>query len=284
MKKSTYSNALFSIQKNREIKKNIPTSEECELVIQYWASRIITYCEKYYKFPEKVGLTSSIFLKRFYLNCSPIEHFPSKHILSIIFLACKAEDQLIESTKLIPRKERGGLLLRDLGKQNCSASVIKQNEIIVLENLKFNLVVYTPLRSMFGVSIDALQHDHIRQAEDLKVINKKNKQRVLTEIYTKCKKAAALASVTDCGLLYTPSQIAIAILQLVLDTFSPNLCLQIEKYLPNTFEKMISKVEDLKKEFFFIKSQLPSLPFTQEKLIQIKKAKAVFNSFEGIKT
>lgn len=192
------------------------------LQLQQFYIQKISEISKILSFPDKVQATAVTFFKRFYLHQSMTQYLPEHIVLTCVYLACKCEEHHIEAD--------------ELGKQvNRESSIILQNELAVLESLKFHVNVYHPYRPLYGfiVSMKANQPSTM-----LDSLWNRGKEIITASVLT-----------TDLNFLYPPAQIALAILQYVSKTL--NCHAVIEKLIEDTFsnsgqlEKLRNALGDL---------------------------------------
>ncbi|KAK9699403.1 hypothetical protein RND81_08G171400, partial [Saponaria officinalis] len=134
--------------------------------------------------------TALIYYKRFYLYWSVMEHDPKYVMLTCVYLACKIEENHVSS--------------EDLGKIiQLDHQLILDNEMLVLQSLGFDLIVYTPYRSIQGF-IDDMEDFCYSTGGQIDLL-KDLQQRSFAE--------ADRAMVTDAPLLFPPGQLALAVLR-----------------------------------------------------------------------
>eukprot|EP01083_Nonionella_stella_P043614 117675_1 len=214
-------------QHSREFstKYTIPTDDEYLRSLSYYAKEIIQICRKF-QFPAYVSCTAVTYFKRFFLN--------DKYNLintdamcmkdTAIYLASKTEqclfsgvDQLTQVTK-IP-----------------SIRVVN-HELILMDGIKFHLKIWNPFRpfrSFFS---------------DFKIIYKKKMKTALNERYEQqiWKQGNDLIQdsfISDVCLIYTPSQIALSCLLLVIS------CIDI-KHLTKDAEKEVNALKQMSIHYF----------------------------------
>mmetsp|Transcript_34122 Transcript_34122/g.57336 ORF Transcript_34122/g.57336 Transcript_34122/m.57336 type:complete len:310 (+) Transcript_34122:141-1070(+) len=164
-----------------------PTVEEEGKIRKYYEKQLLALCSSF-QFPHKVHGTAMTYFKRFYVKNSLIEHHPKGIMLTCIYLACKCEENYISMEQFA----RGA-------SQNLKE--ILNKELPVLHHLDFELITFTPYRSIIGLMLN---------------LNDK-----LTEPIPEETTAAVLASaqayvdelmLTDAPLTFPPSQLALVAL------------------------------------------------------------------------
>ncbi|KAM0880510.1 hypothetical protein ACQ4PT_033539 [Festuca glaucescens] len=110
--------------------------EEEQMMRRFYEQKIQEVC-KAFKFPHKIQATAIIYFKRFYLQWSVMEHHPKHIMLTCVYSSCKVEENHVSA--------------EELGKGiNQDHQIILNNEMIVLKSLDFDLIVFSPYRSIEG--------------------------------------------------------------------------------------------------------------------------------------
>eukprot|EP01018_Ginkgo_biloba_P008187 Gb_28462 [translate_table: standard] len=143
-----------------------------------------------FRFPHKIQATAIIYFKRFYLRWSVMEHDPKHIMLTCIYTSCKVEEFHVSAEEL------GKGIQQD-------HQVILRNEMIVLQSLGFDLIVYSPYRSIDGFVDDM---EIFLQAKD----DSLQKLKVLRE---GAKLEIDKNMLTEAPLLFPPGQLALAALR-----------------------------------------------------------------------
>ncbi|KAH8961129.1 hypothetical protein BDL97_05G034500 [Sphagnum fallax] len=147
-----------------------------ELVIRRFYEQKIQQVSAAFSFPNKIQATAILYFKRFYQKWSVMEHDPKHIMLTCIYLSCKVEEFHVSADEL------GKGIQQD-------PQVVLKNELTVLQGLDFELIVYTPYRSVDGFIYDL---------EELKLAA----QFVVDSMM-----------LTDVPLLFPPGQLALAALR-----------------------------------------------------------------------
>eukprot|EP00850_Spirogloea_muscicola_P011220 SM000069S20657 [mRNA] locus=s69:72308:75543:+ [translate_table: standard] len=150
------------------------TVEEEVLILRYYEHKIQQVCGAF-NFPNKIQATAIMYLKRFYLRWSTMEHDPKHIMLTCVYLACKVEEFHVSA------EEFGKGIQQD-------PQVVLKNELTVLQGLCFELIIYAPYRSMDGLLLD---YEELSQAGRF---------------------AADKIMLTDAPLMYSPGKLAVAAL------------------------------------------------------------------------
>uniref|UniRef100_A0A5B6ZWE4 Cyclin-H1-1 n=1 Tax=Davidia involucrata TaxID=16924 RepID=A0A5B6ZWE4_DAVIN len=162
--------------------------EEEQLLRAFYEYKIQDACDAF-KFPHKIQATALIYFKRFYLQWSVMEHHPKHIMLTCIYAACKAEENHVSAEEL------GKALEQD-------PQMILNNEMIVIQSLGFDLIVYAPYRALGGFVSDMEEF-----------IQAKNEQlQMLKDLHKTAETLVDKTMLTDAALLFPPGQLALAAL------------------------------------------------------------------------
>ncbi|KAL8099830.1 cyclin-H1-1 [Apium graveolens] len=168
--------------------KPLKTEEE-HLIRAFYEFKIQDVCDAF-KFPRKIQATALIYFKRFYLQWSVMEHHPKDIMLTCIYTACKAEENHVSAEELGKGIEQ-------------SHQMILNNEMIVLQSLGFDLIVYAPYRSLEGFIND--MEDYMRATDE--------QRQILMVLLETAKIEADKTMLTEAPLLFSPGQLALAALR-----------------------------------------------------------------------
>ncbi|CAA0837006.1 Cyclin-H1-1 [Striga hermonthica] len=149
--------------------------EEEQLLRAFYEFKIQDVCDAF-KFPRKIQATALIYFKRFYLQWSVMEHHPKNIMLTCIYAACKAEENHVSAEELGKGIEQ-------------DHQMILINEMLVLQSLGFDLIVYAPYRALDGFISDMESLHESAKAEVDKTMR------------------------SDAPLLFPPGQLALAALR-----------------------------------------------------------------------
>ncbi|KAH9618593.1 hypothetical protein KSS87_003950 [Heliosperma pusillum] len=215
--------------------------EDERMLHAFYENKIQEVCRAFF-FPHKIQGTALIYYKRFYLHWSVMEHDPKYVMLTCVYLACKIEENHVSS--------------EDLGKIiQLDHQLILDNEMLVLQSLGFDLIVYTPYRSIEGF-IDDMEFDilllrkfDLREFDLVFVglllfngwpngLGKVDQwPRVPDDLHQKSFFEADRAMLTDAPLLLPPGQLALAALRRANNELR---VLDFERYLQSIFSRQHS--------------------------------------------
>ncbi|KAI5658795.1 hypothetical protein M9H77_27588 [Catharanthus roseus] len=163
--------------------------EEEQLLRAFYEFKIQDVCDAF-KFPRKIQATALIYFKRFYLQWSVMEHHPKHTMLTCIYAACKAEENHVSAEELGKGIEQ-------------DHQVILNNEMLVLQSLGFDLIVYAPYRALDGFVNDI---EEFCGATDQQL-------QMLENMHELAKAEVDKVMRTDAPLLFPPGQLALAALR-----------------------------------------------------------------------
>ncbi|XP_053182035.1 cyclin-H [Scomber japonicus] len=164
---------------------------EEDVLFRHYERRLLDFCNAFKPvMPKSVVGTAIMYFRRFYLNNSIMEYHPRIIMLTCAYLSCKVDEFNVSSTQFV-----GNLLQETPAGQERVLEQILEYELLLIQQLNFHLVVHNPYRPMEGLLIDLkTRYPILENPETLR----KNADDFLTQ-----------AAMTDAGLLFTPSQIAL---------------------------------------------------------------------------
>jgi len=169
-----------------------------------------------------VKATALTYLKRFYFKHSVMEYDISNMVLTCIFLATKTEEKYMALSQFLEK-------VNEIAEsKNLSNAIIFKNELVLLQGLNCELMVYHPYRSLY-----AYAHDLHEMIGDLADEVYDGAQKTITEILKS----------TEAMFLYSPSVIALASLYM----FNPDIA---KTFMANKFKgsevQIIQQSEEIK--------------------------------------
>ncbi|GAB4835819.1 Cyclin-H1-1 [Ancistrocladus abbreviatus] len=144
----------------------------------FYENKIQEVCRAFV-FPHKIQATAITYFKRFYL-----------YWLTCVYAACKIEENHVSAEEL------GKGIQQD-------HQMILNNEMLVLQSLGFDLIVYTPYRAIEGFIHDMEDFCYATNAQ----VN------MLKELHRTAVSEADKVMLTDAPLLFPPGQLALAVLR-----------------------------------------------------------------------
>ncbi|KAL3063083.1 hypothetical protein OYC64_002798 [Pagothenia borchgrevinki] len=164
---------------------------EEDVLFRHYERRMMDFCNAFKPaMPKSVVGTAIMYFRRFYLFNSIMEYHPRIIMLTCAYLSCKVDEFNVSSTQFV-----GNLLQETPAGQERVLEQILEFELLLIQQLKFHLVVHNPYRPMEGLLIDLkTRYPALENPESLR----KSADDFLTQ-----------ATITDAGLLFPPSQIAL---------------------------------------------------------------------------
>ncbi|KAJ8006116.1 hypothetical protein DPEC_G00124910 [Dallia pectoralis] len=163
---------------------------EEDVLFRHYEKRLLDFCNAFKPtMPKSVVGTAIMYFRRFYLNNSLMEYHPRTIMLTCAYLSCKVDEFNVSSSQFV-----GNLVQESVSGQERALEQILEYELLLIQQLNFHLVVHNPYRPMEGLLIDLkTRYPPLENPESLR----KSADDFLTR-----------ASLTDIGLLFPPSQIA----------------------------------------------------------------------------
>uniref|UniRef100_A0A1A8NMT6 Cyclin-H n=3 Tax=Nothobranchius TaxID=28779 RepID=A0A1A8NMT6_9TELE len=164
---------------------------EEDALFRLYERRLLDFCNAFKPImPKSVVGTALMYFRRFYLNNSIMEYHPRIIMLTCAYLSCKVDEFNVSSTQFV-----GNLLQETPAGQERVLEQILEYELLLIQQLNFHLVVHNPYRPMEGLLIDLkTRYPTMENPESLR----KSADDFLAQ-----------AAMTDAGLLFSPSQIAL---------------------------------------------------------------------------
>ncbi|XP_038125729.1 cyclin-H [Cyprinodon tularosa] len=164
---------------------------EEDAVFRHYERRLLDFCIAFKPvMPKSVVGTALMYFRRFYLNNSVMDYHPRIIMLTCAYLSCKVDEFNVSSTQFV-----ANLLQETPAGQERVAEQILEYELLLIQQLNFHLVVHNPYRPMEGLLIDLkTRYPTLENPESLR----KSADDFLSQ-----------AALTDAGLLFSPSQIAL---------------------------------------------------------------------------
>uniref|UniRef100_A0A8C5NHR7 Cyclin-H n=1 Tax=Gouania willdenowi TaxID=441366 RepID=A0A8C5NHR7_GOUWI len=234
-----------------------------DVLFRHYERRLLDFCNNFTPpMPKSVLGTAMMYFRRFYLNNSIMEHHPRIIMLSCAYLSCKVDEFNVSSSQFV-----GNLLQETPAGQERVLEQILEYELLLIQQLNFHLVVHNPYRPMEGLLIDIkTRFPTLENPESLR----KSADDFLTQ-----------AAMTDTGLLFSPSQIA---LTAILNSAS-RAGLSMESYLTECLglkedKETLSKMYDSMRKIKTLlkKYELPKAEEVNEYKLRLERIHAEFAS------
>ncbi|CAG9766496.1 unnamed protein product [Ceutorhynchus assimilis] len=161
--------------------------EEERLMVKRFEGHLKDFCKRFQPpMPRCVTGTAFHYFKRFYIKNSVMNYHPKEIMVTCIYLACKVEEFNVSILQFVANIK---------GDREKAADIILNNELLLMEQLNFQLAIHNPFRPVEGLLIDIKTRGSLHDPERLRVGTEQFLERVL---------------LTDALLLYAPSQVALA--------------------------------------------------------------------------
>ncbi|KAF4074415.1 hypothetical protein AMELA_G00239130 [Ameiurus melas] len=163
---------------------------EEKVLFRHYEKRLLDFCTVFKPaMPKSVVGTACMYFRRFYLNNSLMEYHPRTIMLTCTYLSCKVDEFNVSSTQFV------GNLQENPAAQERALEQILEYELLLIQQLNFHLVIHNPYRPLEGFLIDLkTRYPLLENPEMLR----KSAEDFLNR-----------AAMTDAGLLFSPSQIAL---------------------------------------------------------------------------
>lgn len=137
--------------------------------------------------PRATVATALHYFKRFYLRNSVMDYHPKEILVTCVYLACKVEEFNVSISQFVANIK---------GDRDKASDIILNNELLLMQQLNYNLTVHNPYRPVEGLLIDIkTRYPAIENPERLRA----HIDEFLDNVF-----------MTDSVLLYAPSQIALS--------------------------------------------------------------------------
>ncbi|KAF0982539.1 hypothetical protein FDP41_011469 [Naegleria fowleri] len=220
--------------------------EESLIVLKY--SEMLLEISTQLKYPLHVKATALTYLKRFYLKHSIMEYDIVFMMLTCIFLATKTEEKFVALAQFL---ENVNAITSGAG--TLTSQFIFKNELILLQGLDFNLMVYHPYRSLYAYAHDL----HDMYGNDADTLYEGAQQKITDLIKS-----------TDAIFLYIPPVIALASLYIVNADVAKNF---ISKKFPTQEAQLLRQVEEIKTIYLSSTLEKSKIKSAEKKLKKIRK-------------
>jgi len=214
------------------------TADDQKILALFYETKIFDYC-RVFQFSRNVLATSIVYFKRFYLYCSMMQYAPKNIVLTCLFLACKSENSYIALDEFLKKVPKGP-----------SAETIKELELTVSQNIRFEYQIQSPFWALHGFYLDI---QAFLNGPDKDSVNlEDNSQRRLHATFKGSNDYALIALYGDLVFLYWPSQIALACLMVAsknngftedLDSYIENLVKDQTTEKAEEFRKVLNDIE-----------------------------------------
>ena len=134
-------------QRRAECQKSDFLSEKEESDVEfYFLVKMAEFCNKFQPpMPKYVKGTAVHYYKRFYLHNSVMDYHPKEILVTAVYLACKVEEFNVSIAQFVANIK---------GDREKAEKIILNNELLLMDALKFHLTIHNPFRPVEGLIID----------------------------------------------------------------------------------------------------------------------------------
>ncbi|KAJ0403815.1 hypothetical protein P43SY_003912 [Pythium insidiosum] len=172
------------------------TPEQERLVCQFYEDQILESCNQFFRTSDKVKCCAVMLFKRFYLSNSVMEFHPKYLAPTAIYVAGKVEEQYTHVDKIAEQLQ-------------IDHKHIVGHEMVLLEGVRFQLIMYHPFRALLGF-VDDFRGFRKAQSRELPLD-------VLQRLHANACMAVNEMMLTDLPLTSFPAFLALAALCHVAD-------------------------------------------------------------------
>lgn len=178
--------------------------------------------------PPYVLGTAFHYFKRFYLYNSTMNYHPKEILATCVYLASKTEEFNISIQQFVSNVK---------GDRNKAMEIILSNELLLMKELNFNLTIHNPFRPIEGFLIDIKTRCDMQNPDKLR--------KGIDEFLEK-------SFLTDCCLIYSPSQIALAAVLHAASKAQENLDAYVtDSLFANSTEMLKPLIEAVRSKLFY---------------------------------
>ncbi|XP_054162810.1 cyclin-H-like [Oppia nitens] len=214
--------ALKETQVNNDVYNHYLSPEEESILTKHYEKILRDFCRKFSPpMPKSVVGTAFQYFKRFYLNNSVMDFHPKHMLVTCVYLAAKVDEFNVSMTQFVANVN---------GDRVKAADIVLNNELLLMQQLRYHLNVYNPLRPIEGFLID---------------LKTRYGQHCDPEMFRPHIDYFIDSSLsTDACFLFSPSQIALSAIVYAASKFNVNL----DDYLTNLlFVDRINEIQHLQK-------------------------------------
>ena len=116
------------------------------LLTKHYETILRDFCRKFQPpMPRCVVGTAFQYYKRFYLNNSVMDFHPKHIVVTCVYMAAKVEEFNVSMAQFVANVR---------GDREKASAIVLNNELFLMQQLKYHLTVHNPLRSIEGFIID----------------------------------------------------------------------------------------------------------------------------------
>ncbi|XP_035215693.1 cyclin-H-like, partial [Stegodyphus dumicola] len=126
--------------------KHFLTPSEERLLYKHYESILLKFCQKFQPpMPKNVIGCSFHYFKRFYLNNSVMDFHPKDIVVTCVYLASKVEEFNVSIGQFVANVK---------GDREKATEIILNHELLLMQQLNFDLAIYNAFRPVEGFLID----------------------------------------------------------------------------------------------------------------------------------
>ncbi|OQS04713.1 cyclin-H, partial [Thraustotheca clavata] len=176
---------------------NLLTQEEEKLVLNFYQVQVQDSCTRLFRTSDKVKSAAVVLFKRFYLSNSVMEFHPKFIAPTVIYVAGKVEEQYISVDNISEQLQ-------------VDVTHVVAHEMVVLEGVRFQLIMYHPFRALTGF-IDDIRVFYKSRSVDLNIP-------MLQSLHATTTTCINDLILTNAPLLYPPACLALAGLDITIES------------------------------------------------------------------
>ncbi|XP_043682501.1 cyclin-H [Vespula pensylvanica] len=164
------------------------SDNEERTLLRFYELQLRDFCRRFTPpMPRATVATALHYFKRFYLRNSVMDYHPKEILVTCVYLACKVEEFNVSISQFVANIK---------GDREKASDIILNNELLLMQQLNYNLTIHNPFRPVEGLMIDIkTRYTSLENPEKLRPHIDEFLERVF---------------LTDSVLLYAPSQVALA--------------------------------------------------------------------------
>ncbi|KAL0118988.1 hypothetical protein PUN28_009549 [Cardiocondyla obscurior] len=172
----------------KEKEEHFLSHTEERTLLRFYELQLRDFCRRFNPpMPRATVATALHYFKRFYLRNSVMDYHPKEILVTCVYLACKVEEFNVSIFQFVANIK---------GDREKASDIIINNELLLMQQLNYNLTVHNPFRPVEGLMIDIkTRYTSLENPEKLRQHIDEFLERVF---------------LTDSVLLYAPSQVALA--------------------------------------------------------------------------
>jgi len=127
-------------------KKFYLTAHDERVLVKQYEYYLREFCRKFQpQMPKSVIGTSFHYFKRFYLYKSVMDYHPKEILVTCVYLAAKVEEFNVSIMQFVANVK---------GDREKAMDIILNNELLLMQQVNYNLTVHNPFRPLEGLLID----------------------------------------------------------------------------------------------------------------------------------